>query len=432
MRNPVKLYTDPQICPKIPADTDMKKTWYVWYRFFDICSQQEVLIKKKAGINYFNTFKERLEEATALKEALQAGLDKGWNPVTKTFMVVEKDADPLQEFNELSSMPFDKAIPFAITKCEVAPRTLKNYTNSSKRIMTQAGRVVITGYDKIFDFSQVPIGEVKKKHVRFLLDHCKKTFHWTNKAYNKHMGYFKSVLTRLVDCDVIGANPALGIKYLPVMETKKFIPYTQAEKKIISEYFFLQHYGYFILLMMIYYAGMRPNEVLALKVCDVDLGKRIITIIPDAHRDNSKTKSIREIPIMESLYLLLREWLKDLTDPGYYIFGSPYPAGRGYRGSGPNGTRGVMHPDYFKPSVTRIKRDTITRFWKAIVIDKLKINKYQYAAKHTGGDDKILAGISMDALKQLYGHSSKFMTEKYVSVLRQIHNQEIRALSPQF
>ncbi len=52
--------------------------------------------------------------------------------------------------------------------------------------------------------------------------------------------------------------------------------------------------------------------------------------------------------------------------------------------------------------------------------------------KHTGCDDKILAGIDLDALKELYGHSSKYMTENYASVLKQVNRKKIVKLSPSF
>lgn len=79
-----------------------------------------------------------------------------------------------------------------------------------------------------------------------------------------------------------------------------------------------------------------------------------------------------------------------------------------------------------------MKRDTTTRFWKDTVWTGLGIHKYQYALKHTGGDDKILSGIPIDALKEQYGHSSKFMTEKYAKKIKGIYKQQIIDNSPEF
>jgi hypothetical protein len=73
IRSTKKLFTDPQICP---SSHDIKKEWYVWFRFYD--AHQDTWIQKryKAGINEFKSLKERLPEANALKRVLKKELDK--------------------------------------------------------------------------------------------------------------------------------------------------------------------------------------------------------------------------------------------------------------------------------------------------------------------------------------------------------------------
>lgn len=422
--NSPNQFTVPALCPKRPTPADINKVWYIFFRFFDPVSQKWVLIKEKKGINRFKNFKERIAEANALCEVVHEYLKQGWNPITKT--VDAKRTDQFAEINELSKISFTKAIDFALEHCNTSPRTLANYKNSARRIIAMARSVEVAGAKVRYNFATLPIETISRKHIKLLLDHCKHTFDWSNKAYNKHMGYFKSILSRLVECEVIATNPAHGIKCLPVTETKKFVPYTEEEKNRIREHLYLHHYGFFVILMIIYNAGMRPNEVLALRPSDIDLNKRLILLVPDKGRDNSKTKKIRHIPISDSLFVLLKEWLKHEHQPGDYLFGSPYASGKGNQGTG------VKHADYFKPSPVRIKRDTLTKLWKRIVIDGLGINKHFYAAKHTGSDDKILSGISVDALQSMYGHTSKFMTLKYITELKEIHAREIRDKSPEF
>lgn len=424
---PEKLYSDPEICPKTPTPADMTKRWFINVRYFDVEAGKWRQFPIKKGINKIKKFKERLLEAKALLAAVKDALAKGWNPITGEFPAV----DPLKDLQQLDNMTFIQAVKFGLEKCSTSPRTYSNYRNSSNRIMKAARRVSLRGDEKEYDFTALKISDVKKKHIKVLLDHCKKTYRWSNKAYNKHMGYFRAILGRLEEYEVLNYNPASKIKELPVSETKKFVPYTEAEKKQIREHLFLNHYGFFVYLMVEYDTGMRPNEILALQMKDVDLIRRTITIVPELSRDNSKTKNIRYVPITNSLLLLLREWLKETPPAGWYIFGSPYESGRGNSGSAKHG-RGSMHPDYFKPSGTRIKRDTVTRLWKKLIIDDLGIKKYLYAGKHTGADDKILAGIDLEALKEMYGHTSKYMTMEYVTKLKEIHRKQIIELSPDF
>lgn len=91
-----------------------------------------------------------------------------------------------------------------------------------------------------------------------------------------------------------------------------------------------------------------------------------------------------------------------------------------------------MRDDYFQPSPNHIKRDTVTKLWKKIIINKLGIDKHKYALKHTGANDKILAGIDLDALRELYGHSSKLMTEKYARRVKEVYRAQIIEKSPSF
>jgi hypothetical protein len=114
-----------------------------------------------------------------------------------------------------------------------------------------------------------------------------------------------------------------------------------------------------------------------------------------------------------------------------YVFGSPFKSGSGNCGT-LAGKKGAMRPDYFQPSFVQVKRDTATKLWNTLVIKGMGINKYMYAMKHTGGDDKILAGVSLDALREMYGHSSKFMTEKYARQVKGVYQRQIIANSPNF
>lgn len=61
----------------------------------------------------------------------------------------------------------------------------------------------------------------------------------------------------------------------------------------------------FILFKMLYYTGQRPKSIIALRVRDIDLNKRQISI--DAIKDQSGTF----VPISDKLYPLLKLWIKD-------------------------------------------------------------------------------------------------------------------------
>ena len=104
----------------------------------------------------------------------------------------------------------------------------------------------------------------------------------------------------------------------------------------------------------------------------------------------------------------------------YYLFGSFREAGKGNIGK---------YKDFI-PGPTKINRDTATKRWEKIVKKGLGIDMNLYAMKHLGADRKILAGLEIDSLRELYGHTSKLMTEKYARVIKEVHRKNILENSP--
>lgn len=101
--------------------------------------------------------------------------------------------------------------------------------------------------------------------------------------------------------------------------------------------------------MLIYYCGIRRKECLALKISDVYFHKNLIIIKPNIEEENSKTKSIRMVPLNP----FIKEMLKVHTenyDSSLYLFGSPN-ARVGQRGKNKGNISGSVHNQ-----LTRIKR----------------------------------------------------------------------------
>jgi integrase len=403
-----------------PSISTSGKDWYVWFRYYDEASQKMKLIIRKGGVNYQDiSQKERLAQLNALRDAIAFKLEQqDWNPITNTY---PKKTPKELEFEKLQSMGFNEALTFALSKCVVAKKTKSGYKGTVDFFQLAAEQLGI---------DQTKIVEVRRQHIKVLLEHICKDRKWSNHAHNKHLGYLGSVLERLLDWEIIDINPAHKIKILPVAETEKYQPLTTQEREKVVEFLFINHYRYFVFLMVIFHTGIRPKEILALRISDISKDLTDIKIVPDLEEENSKTKKIRRVPINQHLQILLRELKLQEYPADYYVFGSPFEPGIGNRGSTKNG-RGAFHPDYFKPSKTQIKRDTVTKLWKKIR-ETLGIDKYQYAFKHTGADAKIMAGMDLDALRQLYGHSSKFMTEKYARQVKDLYRKQIIENSPSF
>lgn len=399
-------YSKPVLCT---YDNSLEKDWFV---YFDVTDPSTGITKRKqfrGGINYWKSVKERLIAGEQLRKYWEEKLKHGWSPF-------------LHSASRLNNMRFNEAIDFALTKCKVAEKTKKDYKCTANFFKEAA---------KEMNLDKALVTGIKKQHIKLLLDQIVQDRNWSNYAYNKNLGYFSGILSRLEEFEIIEHNPCHGIKSLPVAETMKFETYTEAEKILIRDHLLEVHPNFFTYLMVTYHTGIRNKEVLSLRIKDINFERRMILIKPDLQEENSKTKNIRMVPINEHLAALLLNHISGATDPNMFLFGSPFEPGQGNKGS-IKGKVGAARPDYFCPSFTKVKRDTATKLWNKLIKKDLKINKYMYAMKHTGADDKILAGISLDALRDMYGHTSKFMTEKYARKVKEVYREQIIANSPNF
>jgi len=394
---------------------DTTKAWFVYFDITNTATGECQRKQFRGGINYWHDPADRAKAGEALARQWEKKLKAGWQPSWK---VTETGAD------QFAGMTFLAALDWALKNYRASKPTLRAYRTTIK-FLKKASKGL--GIDKI------KAEDVHRQQIKLLFNYCQTHLGWTNSSFNKNLGYLHALLESLIEWEVLEFNPAHKIKLMPVVETQKYVPLTEEEKKTIEGHLFIHHYAFYVYLMVIYHTGIRPKEVLALRIRDVDLDRRTIKILPDLEEENSKTKKIRHIPINDHLLPFLREMQLQASPFDYFIFGSPYGSnGNRGKGSAAGHVSGASRPDYFRPSPTPIKRDTATRLWKKIVWETLGIEKYQYSLKHTGGDDKILSGMDLDALKELYGHSSKFMTEKYTSKIKDVRRQHIIQHSPAF
>lgn len=379
--------------PKIVKYEDLSKPWYVHFRFNG--KQKRI----KAGINRFNTYQERLVEAKALCKVVHDELKRGWDPF------INKDISQKDEY------PIIEALDFALDKKKsvLAKKSYLDYRNCLKYIKNS---IILLNIDHLY------ISEINRYHVKQILEAAQEHYKWSNKSYNKYLGYFKSIVSELVEWEILSLNPAHGIKTRKVEETQGHIPPTDIEQKRIKEKLIASDLNFYRYIQLLYHTGIRPEEALQIKIEDVFLERNIISIPPRI----TKTLKYRIVPINPHLNKVFSELELDDHPSDFYLFGSFREKGKGNVGKFPD----------FIPGPTKIRRDTATARWKKLIKDELGIQKNMYSEKHKGADDKILAGIDIDALKELYGHRSKLMTEKYAKIVKEVHRKQIIDRSPEF
>jgi integrase len=410
------LYTKPVLC-------STSEEWYIYFSFYHAGKWYDV--KRREGINRIKKISQKRIEAEGLVEARYMWLKEGWNPIIDPKFKLQN----IKTESAAKQMLLCDALEFALSKKKLAKKSLHDYSNILKHVRTSASNM---GYDYL------PISMLERFNIMELMDRLQSDRKLSNHAYNKYLDCIRAMLTVLETRQAIKYNPASKIPHLRTPESNKYISLDEDEKARVTGLLYQKHFNFFVYIQVIYYTGIRPKEVLALRISDIDFKKQEIIIVPDLSEENSKTLSVRHVTVANQLLVLLKEMKLDNYPPDYYLFGSPFSAGRGNSGGGSiklkSGEKvtGAMRPDFLSPSPNHVKRDTVTRLWKTLVMEELGINKHLYALKHTGTDDKIIAGIDLDTLRGLYGHSDKHTTERYTKRIKEVYKKEILEKSPDF
>lgn len=377
--------------PKVVKYDDLSKPWFVYFRY------NKVLFRYKYGINYITDLKKREKEANLLRDALHQKLKEGWDPTLP---------EVIQEQTNLS---FSEALDFAMEKKSpnLGSKTISGY-NGTIRFMK-------TAIEKL-DFVNLPITDVKRIHIKLLVEKAKEQRKWSNNAYNKHLNHLKAILSELIQWDIIETNPAHNIKNLPISESDANQPASVDDIEKIKTELESKHFDFWVFCLTIFHTGIRPEEITKMTLGMIDLKNNEI-ILP---AEITKTKRKRVVPINQHLKSYYKKIDFEKLPKEYYLFGSHREPGKGNIGK---------YKDFI-PGPTKINRDTATKRWEKIVKKGLGINMNLYAMKHLGADRKILAGLEIDSLRELYGHTSHLMTEKYARAIKEVHRKNILENSP--
>lgn len=334
----------------------------------------------------------RKQAAHALADVLFEALTTGWNPCHEKYPSWKKQA-------EILKLNFSEALDFSynIKKVFLSKFSAYDYAGCIRFIKKAAKS---TGH--LF----ADVTTIERKDIRLIMATAKEFNAWSNKSRNKHLTILKSLFSVLVDEERIKFNPAHGIKNEPEEKGSGYKRLTDPEKERIAEYLVRVAPEYFEYLMFIYQLGIRRKELLMLKISDINLTCREITIRAEV----AKTNRERKVPITDELMeIILRREIWTCS-PEWFLFSS----------------------DNFLPGPGQYHPNTATNRWKKLVIEDLGIDCKMYSLKHKGADDRIMAGLSIDVLRTLYGHRSYIMTEGYATAVREKYMEKIIEMSPVF
>lgn len=367
-------YTIPKVCKG-------KREWFVYFRYWNGEKYVTKKISKvaKEELNRIKDPKEKEIKFNALREAREIWLQLSWNPLTDPEFKLKESILNGQEFNEIKTWSVEKALNHVVVTKRMSDKSRFDYKKSVEYFL-KAAALIYT--------DQIQIGQLTRTQIKAVFSKLITDFKLPAKNYNKRLTHIKSLFSELVEWNCFEYNPAFRLKDLPEEQTQKFIPYTAKEKKIIREYLFINDYSYFVFVITVYFTGLRPIEILSLKIKDFDPLNAIFHLQPLSN--SLKNKSERWAIIHKNLYRFLEQMELEKYDPEFYIFSKS-----------------------FIPGPKKLKTRVAGDLWKKLINIELGINKYMYALRHTSADDLIESGIPEKNIGDHFGHKSKLMIRRY-------------------
>jgi integrase len=370
----------------VPKLSKSSSTWFVFFRF------NGKLYQRKNELNRIHDLKERERQFLILCDVYHEKLKSGWNPNVPE--IIKKQSD----------LTLIEALKFALEKKKpnISSKTYSGYNGSLNFLETAIKTIGLTNLN---------IVDAKRIHVKLIMEKAKELNTWSNKAHNKHLNHFKAILSELIQWDIIEVSPAYKVDNLKVSAPDANHPASKTDMQRIRTELETNHYNFYIFCITIFFTGIRPEEILKIKLSMVNLKDSTITLPPEITKTNKK----RIVPISHFLLPYYESMQFGNLPKSYYLFGSFREPGKGNLGKFED----------FIPAPTHINRDTATRRWEAIVKKKLKIPMSMYAMKKAGANALILAGVSINAIKDLFGHTSEVTTQIYITNLKEVNRKEI-------
>lgn len=389
MKHPFKGFSCTR--PTVLTISEEKSTYEVYFLIY-LPIGKPVPYRFSRGINSLKV-NQRKGMAQDLADAFWDALKDGWNPLKMKYPQFEDEKSKLQ------ALTFGTGLAHAL-KLKKEILSIWSYPDYKGTVRFIHKAAIECG------LNDTPIENIDRKDIRLIISVAKEQNDWTSNARNKYLTLLKALLTVLVDDEKLKTNPAHGIKSEKVVKGPGFKRLTDPEHEKIVEHLYTNHPDFFEYVMTIEDVLIRRKELLMIQVCDINLAARQLTI----RESVAKTNTERKIPITDDFLNVLLRRRVYLLPKDWYLFSS----------------------DKFRPGPGKYHPNVPTTWWREIVIEGLGIDCKMYSLKHRGADKKILAGISIEALKDICGHKSIQMTEVYAQEIKNVHANEIISKSPSY
>lgn len=329
-----------------------KSGWYIEYYFYH--EDEWHRLRYKQDMNRIKDLKKRLVFAKEVQTALNQMLMDGWNPFTMD-----------QEYSLLD------CITMLLEEIEASSstKTLSHY------------RSVWGKFHKWCEHKGIGINinHITADHITEFISTKN---HLSPAGRNRYVQGLKNLYNRLKDKGIVSEN--LVREKSKKSKGNKNIPLNIEERDRIKEYLADHHPRFLLFIEVMFYTGLRPNEILSLKYSNIYSTGIIV------ESKSAKTRTQRTAPLND----YLRGKLIGKGDE--YIFG-----------------KGMVSQERESP----LHRNRVTELWRDLIKVELGIDKTLYSIRHLSAIEHWKINKDLYALRDFLGHSTISMTENYMRSL---------------
>lgn len=311
------------------------------------------------------TKRERLRSARELRDKILEKLSSGWSPLE-----APKESGTLREFlreflSEIES-------------------TKKRKTFSSYKSLLLYFLQFLEGEGLSREHPSKVEGVTISKYVRKVKLEKKSPLTVSN-----YLLKLKLFFNYLKKRGAITNNPAENIELPKGHRKTRLDIITPGELLKVREVLSAKNPGLFLFCSLVYYCFLRPGEITALKVRDINKKASSITV-PSSVSKNKKTQTVI---IPEGLSSKLKEHVSG-ANPDEFIFSTSYA-----------------------PGLVKTHPNRPARNWKELIKEPGVSSADLYSLKHRGAIDALESGVNIRALQLQLRHYSLEITEIYLSSL---------------
>lgn len=318
----------------VPSDWETNKASIVkdWYIYYRVDNGKMVKIR---NMNRIKDYPGRVKETKRLLKETEWSL----KPTAQQQLLDLPD----------SNIGFIKGLNQAFKTIKGSKEYKKDVSSCIKYITKSAVKM---------QMDQIPIGMIRKKHIKLLLQDAVIGRNLSSTSWNHYRAYLSVLFTELEDLEIVDMNPVTAVKRMQVAKKFKETLNIEQRRKVV-EFLKNNHPDFYRFINIFFHSGGRARELFRLQVKDINLKDAYYKVWVRKGRRPVETKRVIK-------NIALGFWQEQLqnAEPDWYVFSKN-----------------------LRPGINQVNSVQTTRRWETHVKKKLGIQVDLYSLKHLNTDE---------------------------------------------